>query len=99
MHLSFFGISRNGEPIESHYVKHGVSSGITYDRLVPDLVPLFEEHEAMIYANYNLTEWRGLHWFERSLHVAQYRYKRLIELHGNDAVAEKVERDSKKRKR
>lgn len=53
----------------------------------------------MRYANYNLREWKGLDWFERSVHVAHYRYKRLIEIHGNDAVADKMERDSKASRR
>lgn len=90
---------RNGEPIELHYVKHAINPGITYDRLAPDLVPFFEEQEALRYANYNLKQWREIDWFERAIHVAHFRYKKLIELHSNDAVSNKMESEQAKRKK
>ena len=52
----------------------------------------------MRYANYNYKEWKKVDWFEKAIHIAHYRYKRLIELHGNDAVADKIERESKRKR-
>jgi len=91
-----FKIERNGEPIEQHHVKHVVNSGISYGRLLSILVPVYEEQEALRYANYNPSQWQELHWSEKAFHVAHYRFARLIKLHGNDAVSEKMEQDSKK---
>jgi len=59
------------------------------------LVPVYEEQEALRYANYNPTEWQELPWQEKAFCVAHYRLKKLIELHGNDAVSEKMDHDMK----
>ena len=90
-----FRIERNGEPVENHPVRHGVNPNITYGRLLPNLVPFYEEQEALRYANYNYGEWRKLPYMEKALHVAHYRYNRLVKLHGEDAVSDKIERESK----
>jgi len=55
--------------------------------------------EASKYANYNLREWRELPYQEKALHVAHYRLNKLVKLHSEDAVSDRVERDSKKMKR
>ena len=91
----YFQIERNGEPIESHHVKHGVNPNITKGSRLPNLVPIFEEQEALRYANYNYGEWKVLPYWEKALHVAHYRYSRLIRLHGNDAINDRLERDMK----
>ena len=91
-----FRIERNGEPIENHHVKHVVNSGISYGRLLSILIPVYEEQEALRYANYNPTQWNDLPWPEKAFHVAHYRFSRLISLHGNDAVSEKMDQEMKK---
>jgi len=60
------------------------------------LVPLFEEHEALIYANYNYREWKKLPWWEKAMHVAQYRCHRLVNLHSEDAVGDRMESDRRR---
>lgn len=59
------------------------------------LVPVYEEQEALRYANYNPTQWESLPWQEKAFQVAHYRFSRLISLHGNDAVTEKMDREMK----
>jgi len=95
----YFRIERNGEPIEKHIIRHSVNPGISYGRLIPILVPLYEEQEALRYANYNYREWRKLEPWERALGVAHYRYSRLIKLHGQDALSDEMDREIKKAKR
>ena len=73
-----------------------MSTGITYRRLLPGVVPVFEELEACRFANYNYQEWLKLEPEERAIHAAFYRISKLIELHGQDAVGDKVDRDMKK---
>ena len=93
-----FKIERNGEPIQNHHVKHAVQSGINYGRLLSILVPIYEEQEALRYANYNPTQWQGLSWQEKAFNVAHYRLSRLIKLHSSDAVNDEMEREMKKSK-
>jgi|TARA_Y100000310_G_scaffold15622_1_gene15679 hypothetical protein len=47
-------------------------------------------------ANYNFTDWRQLEYMERAMHVAHYRFTKLVDLHKNDAVTDRVERDQKR---
>ena len=61
-------------------------------------MPIYEEQEALRYANYNPTQWQGLSWQEKAFNVAHYRLSRLIKLHGNDAVNDEMEREMKKSK-
>ncbi len=61
--------------------------------MLPNLVPLYEEQEALRYANYNYTEWLKLSYQEKAMHVAHYRYHYLVSLHSEDAVSEKIQRD------
>lgn len=58
-------------------------------------MPIYEEQEALRYANYNYSEWRPLPYQEKAMHVAHYRYSRLVKLHGSDAVSDRAERDSR----
>lgn len=66
---------------------------------MPFNVPLYEELEAMVYANYNYREWRDLDYTEKAMSVAHYRFHKLIKLHGDDAVADQMDREMKKRKK
>ncbi len=88
-------MERNGQPIQDYDIRHGVDPGITLGRLLPNLVPQFEEREAMRYANYNPTEWVEVPYQEKAACVAQYRLSRWIKLHSDDAVNDKAERDAR----
>ena len=90
-------MTRNGLPIWEHGLAHRVSTGIDYEVLLPDCVPLFEEREAAVYCNYNPTQWRELPVEERAASVAQYRLHGIIETHGQDAVNKAVEQQQKRR--
>lgn len=90
-------MTRNGSPIWEHSLAHRVSTGIDYEVLLPDCVPIFEEREAAVYCGYNPTEWRGLDVGERAACVAQYRLHYLIETHSQDAVNKAVEQQQKRR--
>jgi len=61
-------------------------------------VPIYEEQEALRYANYNPTQWATISWEEKAFHIAHYRLSKLIKLHSNDAVSEKMDRDMKQAK-
>lgn len=50
------------------------------------VVPFFEEYDAMVAANFNSTEWKGLQPNERAEAVARYRLKKHISLHEAEAV-------------
>jgi len=66
-------------------------------RLFPNLVPLYEEQEALRYANYNPSQWKRLSSWERAFHVAHYRMHRIVDLNVNDAVQNNIEREIKQR--
>ena len=93
-----FQVERNGEPIGKHHVKHAVNPNIRFRRILPSLVPLYEEQEALRDANYNYNQWKELTWWEKALHVAHYRNKNLVRLHSEDAVSDRIERDMKRKK-
>lgn len=87
-----FGVTRNGEPIQNVEVRDTVDPGISYDPLLPGLVPLFEEREAAVFSHYNWIEWQELPVGERAMAVAHLRLRKLIDLHGSDAVQRDAER-------
>lgn len=62
------------------------------------LVPVYEEQEALRYANYTPTEWHDLPYQDKAFCIAHYRFSKLIALHGNDAVSDKMEQEAKKSK-
>lgn len=90
-----FDIRRNDQKITDYRLRHGVDPGITLGRLLPSLVPLYEEREAMVYSHYNPTEWKGLGHEEKAMCVAHYRLSRMVRNHSEDAVIEKAERDAR----
>lgn len=67
-------------------------TGILYGSTVRGLVPELEEREAAIFAGYRWREWLDLPRYERVDGVAHFRLHHLIELHGQDAVAEESRR-------
>lgn len=64
-------------------------------RLMPGLVPIYEEYEAMRFAGYTSREWRKLHGGERASAVAHYRYNRLIGQHEQDIAIAEADRRTK----
>ncbi len=81
-----FGVSRHGERIDRLSTSSGVQTGITFDVQMKGVVPFFEEYDAMVAANYNSTEWKGLRSEDRAEAVARYRLRKHIEVHVADAV-------------
>lgn len=71
-------------------MKHAVGTGLSFGRLSPALVPLFEEMEAMRFAGYTERQWRDMDSEEKAFSVAHYRMHGMVEMHKEDAVAEKV---------
>jgi hypothetical protein len=49
-----------------------------------------EEMEAMRFAGYTLHQWTPMESEEKAFHVAHYRLHGLVEMHKEDAVAEKM---------
>ncbi len=60
------------------------------------VVPFFEEYDAMVAANYNSTEWKGLRPADRAEAVARYRLGKHISVHEADAVDLAVKQRRKK---
>jgi len=58
--------------------------------MLPHLVPLMEEMEAMRFAGYTLRQWTEMESEEKAFAVAHYRLHGLVEMHKEDAVAEKM---------
>jgi hypothetical protein len=50
------------------------------------VVPFFEEYDAMVAANFNAVEWKGLRHGDRAEAVARYRLRKHITLHESDAL-------------
>lgn len=87
-----FGVTRNGEAIETLPVRDTVTTGIDYASLLPGLVPLYEEREAAVYGHYRWRDWQNLPAEERAAAVAHFRLHRLIDLHQHDALNTAMER-------
>lgn len=92
-------MTRNGQPIWEHPLGHKVSTGIDFEVLLPDCVPLFEEREAAVFCGYNPSEFRELPVEERAACVAQYRLHSLVETHSQDAVNKAEEQMMAKQRR
>jgi hypothetical protein len=89
-------VERDGYDIAEAHLHHGVRTGLSFGRLLPPLVPLYEEMEAMRFAGYNERAWRRLEPDEKALHVAHFRVHGLVEMHKEDAVAAWVKREQEK---
>lgn len=90
-------MTRNGQPIQEMVLGEVVRTGIEYERLLPELVPSFEEREAALHSNYTPTAWRELDPWERAVCVAHFRLHILVSLHQSDAVHTEVRRRQKPR--
>lgn len=85
-------------PAKQFKARTGIDTGVSYIIYgIPGNIPVFEEHDARIKAGYTLTEWYKLDSGARALEVAHYRLRNIIDLAGNDAMAEAVKRKNKKR--
>ena len=85
-----------GVPIQEAHLKHSVPTGITYEVMVPGVVPFYEECEAAQWGHFNMRAWTDLEVEEKALIVAQKRLARQIELHAEDAVARAAEKKMEK---
>ena len=92
-----FGVTRHGVRIEELQANTSVETGITFDVQLRGMVSFFEEYDAMLEANYIVSEWDGLRPFNRAEAVARYRLKRHISLHEAEAV--RVDMNRKKPKK
>ena len=81
-----FGVSRHGLRIHRLQADNSVQTGITFDVQLPGMVSFFEEYDAMLEANYSVSEWDGLRPFNRAEAVARYRLKRHISIHETEAM-------------
>ena len=91
-----FAVERDGQDIMETRIRHGVRTGLSFGRLLPGMVPLYEELEAMRFAGYNQLAWQELGPDERAESVAHYRMHQLVEMHKEDAVAERMKRETEK---
>lgn len=88
-------MERNGEPIWDYNLSQGVETGISYG-LDLGYVSEFEEREAAVYCNYSPVEFYGLPLEERARCVAQWRLRRLVDNHIEDAVIQAAQRKSRR---
>ncbi|GAF79301.1 unnamed protein product [marine sediment metagenome] len=94
---SDFGVLRNNKPIREAeiWTDITVDTGIAYGVQIRGCIPFFEEYEAMVKANYNEYEWRGLRPIDRAVAVAYLRLQKVINLHEGDAVEMKRKSQAK----
>ncbi|KKL12514.1 hypothetical protein LCGC14_2535010 [marine sediment metagenome] len=78
-------MERWGEPITAYQLRL-LETGITYRRIVKDVVPEVEEREAARFNGYNWKEWLVLPKRERVDGVAYFRIRRAIDMNQQDAV-------------
>ncbi len=97
MPSSDFGVSRYGARIHRLQANNSVQTGITFDVQFRGMVSFFEEYDAMLEANYSVSEWDGLRPFNRAEAVARYRLKRHIGLHESEALSEQINRNRPKK--
>lgn len=67
-------------------LSQGIETGITFSRVIPELVSELEEREAAKALLWTWTEWSNLPRDERVDALAHYRLTRLIAAHENDAL-------------
>lgn len=91
-----FQVNRHGSPITDIAIGRTISSGISFGRLLPRMVPEYEEREAARFGYYNWLQWQELAYQEKASVVAHYRLSRLIKMHENDAVGTEMDRAAKK---
>lgn len=91
-----FAVERDGQDIMETRIRHGVSTGLSFGRVLPGMVPLYEEMESMRFAGYTPRAWQDLDSDERAAGVAHYRMHQLVEMHKEDAVADKMKRKTER---
>lgn len=92
-----FGVAKNGEAIQQAAIRRMVTTGIEFHRLLPELVPLYEEREAATFSHYNFNEWQALHYSEKAMAVAHYRLSRLVGIHEEEARQKALDRLNRRR--
>lgn len=89
--MEMFGITRDEIPIQEYEVS-SVSTGIEYGRVLPGLVPYFEEREAAIATGYAWPSWQLAPQYEKAEAVAFMRLRHYLALNQSDAVNQDAER-------
>ena len=89
-----FGVERWGDPITAVQLRT-LDTGITYRRIVPNVVPEVEEREAARFSGYTWKDWQELPTQERVDGVAYFRLRRAIDMNQQDARDRDVERKAK----
>ena len=90
-----FGVERWGDPITAVHLRT-LDTGITYRRIVPNVVPEVEEREAARFNGYTWKEWLKLPRQERVDGVAYSRIRRYIDMHQEDAKGKEARRLAKR---
>jgi len=75
-----------------------ISAGISWRKLAPDLVPLFEEHSARIERDKSIEQWYGMEPMERAIIIAQRRIEIAMKNHQSDAEAKAAKRKTPRKK-
>ncbi len=89
-------MERHGEAITAYPLKT-LNTGISYRRVLEDLVPEYEERQAARLGGYKWSEWQALPRFERVDGVAYFRIRNQIEMHTQDAQDKEIRRKTKHR--
>lgn len=90
-------MKRFGEPIHQLELKHKLSTGITIEGL-PGIVPEFYEISACNAANYQFFHnWQELDQEQKAKLVAHYYGDIMVNAHKDDAMNDKMKKDSRKR--
>lgn len=86
-------MERHGEPITAYPLRK-LNTGISYRRVLEDLVPEYEEREAARLCGYTWSDWQQLRRDEQVDGVAYFRIQHHIEMNIQDAQ-EKEQRRKK----
>lgn len=84
------------ENITNLELENGISAGIRWGCLGPDMVPIFEEHAARIEKNYRMEEWFSLDSMERAMIIAVRRIDIAAKNQQAEAEYKKAKQDSKR---
>ena len=81
---------KKGQKIQEASLSGGINTGIGYKKYHPQIVALYEEHEARVSVGYRLSEWTALQPEERAFEVAHHRMKILVHNHREAEIAKKT---------
>lgn len=84
------------ESITRIELDNGISAGIHWRVLGPDLVPIFEEHEARLERNIGLKDWYAMDSMERAMVIAVRRLQIATKNQQTEAEIRAANRRAKK---